>query len=152
MLVKEIMTKKVFSVEPDTHISRVAEILSTKNIHGVPVVEKNVPIGIITEGDLFTKGFNTVYLPEYINSLKKERFLKKTYCSNKEKLQVFLGLAAKDIMSTPCVTINQEASVMELFGLMREKNLVTVPVVDDKQILAGIVTLFDVIRLASVST
>jgi CBS-domain-containing membrane protein len=48
----DVMTREVVSVEPDTSVRDVAELLYTRRISGVPVVEHDRVIGIVSEGDL----------------------------------------------------------------------------------------------------
>lgn len=43
-----IITKKVIVIAPDTEVSEAAEIMSQNNIKRLPVVEKNVLIGVVT--------------------------------------------------------------------------------------------------------
>ncbi len=47
-----IMTKKVIVVTPDTEIREAAEIMAGNNIKKLPVVEKNVLIGVVTAMDV----------------------------------------------------------------------------------------------------
>jgi len=46
------MTTEVVSVEPDTPVRDIAELLYTRRISGVPVVDNGQVIGIVSEGDL----------------------------------------------------------------------------------------------------
>jgi len=48
----DVMTTEVVSVEPDTPVRDIAELLYTRRISGVPVVEDGQVIGIVSEGDL----------------------------------------------------------------------------------------------------
>lgn len=50
--VEQVMTKKLVSVTPDTNIKDVAEILSEKEFHALPVVEGDLLVGIVTTTDL----------------------------------------------------------------------------------------------------
>jgi CBS domain-containing protein len=47
-----IMTKKVIVVTPDTEIREAAEIMAENNIKKLPIVEKNVLIGVVTAMDI----------------------------------------------------------------------------------------------------
>jgi acetoin utilization protein AcuB len=50
----DIMTKKPFTVTPDTPIERAAQIMLEKRVEGLPVVDaKGALVGILTEGDVF---------------------------------------------------------------------------------------------------
>jgi acetoin utilization protein AcuB len=50
--VGEIMTRKLFTVTPDTPLVEAARLLHAHKIGGLPVVEGEVLVGIITETDL----------------------------------------------------------------------------------------------------
>ncbi len=51
--IKDVMTKKVITVDQDTPIEEAARIMADKKIGGVPVVSDGKVVGIITETDLF---------------------------------------------------------------------------------------------------
>jgi len=50
--VGEIMSEEVLSVGPETPVSEVADIMSTKRVHAVPVVEGLRIIGVVSRIDL----------------------------------------------------------------------------------------------------
>jgi CBS domain-containing protein len=151
MLIREVMTKEVISVSPDSSVEQVAQLLIGNKIHGVPVVENGKPVGMITETDFFTKGSVTIYLPQYIDFLKKGPASGKVPQGRDEKVGLLLNTKAKDIMSSPCVTISSDEDVSEFFKLVREKKMISVPVVDHAGILVGIVTLADIINLININ-
>ena len=51
--IKDVMTKKVVSVGKDTPIEEAARIMADQKIGGMPVVDRDKVVGIITETDLF---------------------------------------------------------------------------------------------------
>jgi acetoin utilization protein AcuB len=51
--VKQVMSKKVLTVKRDTPIEEAARILADNKLGGLPVVDDNKVVGIITETDLF---------------------------------------------------------------------------------------------------
>lgn len=51
-LVKEAMTSKVISVEEDTPVSEIVDIMQKRKINRVPVVRHGKLIGIITRNDI----------------------------------------------------------------------------------------------------
>jgi acetoin utilization protein AcuB len=51
--VKNVMTKKVITVSRDTPIEEAARIMADKKIGGLPVVDGDRVVGMITETDLF---------------------------------------------------------------------------------------------------
>jgi len=63
VVAKEIMTKRVVTVCPETKVSELAKLLAEKKISGAPVVdEKKCVVGIATEADILARkrGQNTV--------------------------------------------------------------------------------------------
>ena len=52
MKVREIMTRSVVSVTPDTPVSELAELLIARRISAVPVLEGGALVGIVSEADL----------------------------------------------------------------------------------------------------
>src|SRR5690606_22275665 len=51
--VAELMTRDVVTATPDTDLQAVAKIMGERKIGGIPVVEGDKVIGIITESDVF---------------------------------------------------------------------------------------------------
>lgn len=148
MKVKDIMTKDVVSVGVDNEMAEVAKILTEKRIHGVPVVEEKKVIGIITETDFFVGTEHSLYLPSFIEFVKKFKLSNDTLDFRKNELKNILKAKAADIMTNDCVTIDPEGDIEELFEIFKKRGFHTVPVVDGNKNLCGIVTLADVIALA----
>jgi CBS domain-containing protein len=146
MFIVDIMTKEVITAHEGDPITDVAVLMSKYRIHGVPVVDKdNKVLGIITETDFFTKDASSIHLPSFIDFIKDGHL----DADNKKTALIDSALhaTAKDIMSTPCFTVNDNLNINELIKLFKEQSLTCVPVVDDKNILVGIITVADVIKL-----
>jgi CBS domain-containing protein len=152
MLICDVMTKQVISVTPETSVEFVAQLLIQNRIHGIPVVENGKPIGMVTENDFFTKGVMNIYLPEYIDFLKRYTLLEKISSDEKEKIEALIKTTAGDIMSSPCITISRDADVADFFSLIKETKMISVPVVDKENNLAGIITFFDILNLINIQS
>lgn len=50
--IEQVMVKKVVSMPPTATIKEVAELLTQKNFHAIPIVDKNKLVGIVTTTDL----------------------------------------------------------------------------------------------------
>lgn len=50
--IEQVMAKKLVTVTPETSIKEVAEILSTREFHALPVCEGDLLVGIVTTTDL----------------------------------------------------------------------------------------------------
>ena len=145
MKVKDIMTVPVLAVSPDDSVGKVAGILFENKIHAVPVVAKKKIVGIITEGDFFTRNKNNIFLPSYIEFVKRFEALKLLSDRERDKISKIVNLKAKDIMSKDCVSILKTMSLKDLLGFFRETKLTTLPVINYKDQLAGIVSIVDLI-------
>ncbi len=71
-LISEIMTAAVITVSPNDTIDHCMEIMSTKKIRHLPVLQENQLIGIISIGDVVTAIINSQketinYLQSYIS-------------------------------------------------------------------------------------
>ena len=59
--IEQVMARNLVSVSPSTTIKEVAEILSKREFHALPVVDKDILVGIVTTTDLINymlKQFN----------------------------------------------------------------------------------------------
>ncbi|TSC71463.1 MAG: CBS-domain-containing membrane protein, partial [Parcubacteria group bacterium Gr01-1014_70] len=97
--VADIMTKEVVSVPPDMALGEAVRILAKNNIDGVPVVEENVLIGILTQYDLVSKG-TALHLPTMQYMLEHMPVDKKDRAEFREKLKDVLNLRVRDLMNT----------------------------------------------------
>jgi predicted transcriptional regulator len=149
MKVEDIMTKEVVSVGPETGIAEVAGILFSQRFHGVPVLENNKIVGILTETDFFTKDEANIFLPSYISFLKENKVVDNLPKDKKEKVTRLFNVKAKDIMSTNCTTVRKDMEVEDLISFYKKTKLTTLPVVDENGLLAGIVTVTDIIGLVN---
>lgn len=146
MKVKDIMTKEVITVSPDTPVKEIAELMIEKGIGGVPVVEEERIVGIVTEEDLIMKNVK-LHFPTYIQLLDAVIYLEslKKY---EEELRRAVGATAKDVMTKEVVTVSPEEELEEAATLMVEKGISRLPVVDNGK-LVGIITKRDILRSIS---
>jgi CBS domain-containing protein len=136
--VREVMTPAPQYVRTDTPLSEVARLLLSADFTGVPVVdEKRRPVGVIAQGDLIYKGG----LPMRLGLLAS---------SDQEKIdQIITGLdpkLAREIMTQPAVTIEQDKLVTEAVEVMLGKRVKRLPVVDKSGQLVGNISRVDVFR------
>jgi len=120
--VADIMTKDVATVGLDTTVSQVTEVMTSKNIGCVVVVDGASVAGIVTERDLI------------------RRVLEGGKDAAKTK--------AADIMTSPPVTVESGTSVYYASDLMRRKGFRRLPIIDSGK-LVGIVTQTDLTQAMS---
>jgi acetoin utilization protein AcuB len=51
--IRETMTDYVYTVSPDDSVARAAQLMLNHGVGGLPVLESNRVVGIVTESDLF---------------------------------------------------------------------------------------------------
>ena len=142
--VRDIMTRDIVKVRPDTSVSDIALLMSQHRISGIPVVdEQDRVLGVVTELDMVVR--NTRFkLPAFFTLLNATIYLE-TPAHIKERLHHMLGLTAREIMSEKAMTITADASIEDLAELMVGRQANPIPVVENGG-LAGIVSRSDIVR------
>ena len=126
MKVKEIMTRTPAVCTPETPLLEVAKSMVGRDCGSLPVVRNGGTgdlIGVITDRDMVVRA-----IAEGCNPL---------------------SLTASACLTSPVITIRDEASLDECTDLMESKQIRRVPVVDASGALVGIVAQADVARHAS---
>jgi len=141
---KDIMTREVITVSPDTEIAQTAKLLLTNRINGVPVInDAGELVGILCQSDLIIQQKN-IPIPSLFTLL--DGFIPLTSSKKIDKeVEKIAATKAADAMSANPVTVNSDTGIEEIAALMVEKNYHTLPVVDANK-LVGIVGKVDVLR------
>jgi CBS-domain-containing membrane protein len=142
--VKEIMTRDVITVSPETDIAHAARLLLEKSINGVPVVDETGKlVGILCQSDLVAQQ-KRFPIPTIFTLL--DGFIPLTSMKHLEReVQKITATTVADAMSANPVTVRPEASIEEVGTIMVDRNFHTLPVVD-KGKLVGIVGKEDVLK------
>ncbi|MEG1727045.1 MAG: CBS domain-containing protein [Acidaminococcaceae bacterium] len=145
MKVEEIMVKNVISVNRNSSIEEIAEVLTTHGVSGLPVLsDGGYLVGIVTEGDLLRRE-TTPRLPEFINILGAVIYYEGVERYN-EDFKKMLAQKAVDIMTEDVITVKEGTDIGEVARLMLDHNIKQVPVVDGSKML-GIVCRADIVKL-----
>ncbi len=143
-LVKDIMVKKVITIQKDASVEELSELLVKNRISGVPVIDGDGKlVGIATEGDLIIKD-SDLHFPKYFKLLDSIIYLE-SLNKFKKSLKKFLGTKVEDVMTAEIKTVKEEAPVGEAANIMIKYNINRVPVLDSKDELVGIVTRADIV-------
>jgi CBS domain-containing protein len=118
VLVREIMSKDVKVVRPDTTAQEIVATMNKFDISSIIVVQGERPVGIITARDILVRLVEQCLAPGV--------------------------LTAKHVMTSPLITISESATIEEAARLMAKKKIKTLPVMDNNK-LAGIVTFTDIV-------
>lgn len=129
MYVKDYMTVRPITIDPDVTLSRALEIMGKNHFHRLPVVRDGVLVGLITEGLVNDhSGKNSTSLSIYeLNYL-----LARTYAS--------------DIMIKDVKTVSPDAWIEEAAEIMLHNSVNVLPVVDAENRVVGIITEKDLFK------
>lgn len=143
MRVRDLMTKEVITVAPDTPITRIVSLLAGQAISGVPVLDGDRLVGVISEADLLMreKPLHTPAAIAFLGAVLLVEDQDKTY----NDLRKHVGATAQDIMTSPVVTIGPDAEVAEAAKAMLDRQINRLPVVEGDR-MVGILTRKDLVR------
>ncbi len=130
--VADLMSKKVVSAKPEISISEAEKTMIKNGFRRLPLVSDNKLVGMVTVMDIL-RFFASGEVFKHLQSGTIDQVLQTRV----------LETATKDVF-----TIEPEADVGEAAKIMREKNIGSVPVVDNEK-LVGIITERDFFKLIS---
>jgi CBS domain-containing protein len=141
---KEIMTKEVITVAPETNIVEAVQLLLEKRVNGLPVVDGQGQVkGIICQSDLIAQQ-EKFPIPPFITLL--DGFIPLASYKNLEKeVKKIAAVSVEEAMARNPVTVGLDAGLEEIATLMVSKNIHTLPVVDQGR-LVGIIGKEDILR------
>jgi CBS domain-containing protein len=141
---KEIMTKDVITVKPDTTVQELAGILTSNNISGTPVVDDDGHIvGIVTEHDLIKKE-KRLHIPTVVQIFDSFIYLESSK-KFEEDLKKMVAGTVGGIMTEEVITVGEDATLSEIATVMSEKDVHLLPVMSGDK-LVGVVGKKDIVR------
>jgi len=142
---KDIMTRDVITVNADMSVRDLAQLLADHKISGAPVVDdRDKLIGIVTENDLIDQA-KKVHIPTVMALFDSFVFLENPERLEKD-LKKMSASTVGDISTTAVVTVREDTPVDELATTMSEKNVHTLPVLDQEGTMVGVIGKSDIIR------
>ena len=119
MIIRDIMIKNIKTVKPDDTVHAAVKKMNKFDIGSVIVVSSGRPIGIITETNIMRRIVEPRMDPATV--------------------------WAKDIMSSPLITIGENAAVEEAAKIMVEKKINRIPVMNGRK-LVGLISSTDIVK------
>lgn len=116
MKVKEIMTKDVAYIKPDTTVTEAAKLMQQYNVGSIPVCDRTGVVGMVTDRDIVVRNVITGIDPQ--------------------------STPVSNIMTTKVATVTSDTDVNQLGDIMSKNQIRRIPVVDNNT-LVGIVALGD---------
>jgi len=141
---RDIMQAEVVTIGPDATVRELADLLATRKISGVPVVDgEGTVVGVVTEGDIVLQDAG-LHFPHYIQFLDSTIYLE-SVSKFEERFRRTFGTKVADIMSAEVVTVAPDASVYDVATMMADRDVNRVPVLEEGR-LVGIITRADVVK------
>lgn len=146
--IADVMTREVFTVQPETSIERIIQIFTDKNFAGIPVTDKTgTLLGIITQYDLVTKG-SGIHIPTLVKTLEGVNMMQPEKMVLEETLAPIKKLSVRDIMNTDPLYIRGSAPIEDAVLNFAEHHKVNpIIVVDEAKKVIGVLSRHDLIKI-----
>lgn len=119
IIVRDVMSKNIKTVKTDDTVHQAVQKMNKFDIGSVIVTASGRPVGIITEANILRRIVEPRMDPTTV--------------------------WAKDIMSSPLITIDQNAALEEASRIMAAKKIKRLPVVEGDK-LVGLLSTTDIVR------
>ncbi|RJS74515.1 CBS domain-containing protein [Methanophagales archaeon] len=116
--VGDVMTPKVVTEDEETPVTIISADMEVSGIGSVVITKEGKPVGIITDRDIAIKVIMKNRRPKEVK--------------------------AKEIMSSPLITIGPYASIEKACALLAERSIRRLPVIDDDK-LVGIISVRNIL-------
>jgi len=121
MKVGQYMSRPVLAVGPETEFHRAFDLMHSRRIHHLPVVEGDRVVGIVAERDLLLAAAN-------FGSAK---------------------VPVGDIMRGSAVCVSENAELKQAARLLVVNHIGSLPVLSARKVLVGIITETDIFKIAA---
>ncbi len=121
MRVNQYMSRGVLTVSPDTDFRQALDLMRSRKVHHLPVLDAGRVVGVVAERDVLLAA------------------------ANFGAAQVPVG----EIMSSPPVCVADRALLKDAARLLVEKHVGSLPVLDSNDALVGIITETDIFKIAA---
>lgn len=135
MHVEELMTSKVFTVDPNDLIDRVFFLIHYEKVRHIPVIEKGKVIGMVSDRDLY----------KALGPKSNSRGIIES--ANDTQLHV-VSKKVRNIMRRGIITVKPDQYASEAASLMAEHKIGALPVINNGK-LVGILSATDILRVFS---
>ena len=140
--VREVMSRDVVSVRPDTPLASAVRQLVESPYRALPVSDaQGRVVGIVTNSDLVERGDLGLRI-ELLRTLSPRELAAELLASER-------GKVVADVMTSPAVTIEADATVADAAHLMVSRRLKRVPVVDENGRMLGVISRVDLLRTSA---
>ena len=119
---RDVMVREVVKGNRDLTVLEAAKLMRQHRVDSIIVIDRGVPVGIITEGDIISKVVSRDTKPSTVE--------------------------LQEIMTTPLVTASPNDSVSEIARKMSRGRISKIPVVDEGM-LVGVIADLDILSVSA---
>ncbi len=142
--VKDIMTRELITISPETEIVHATKLLLENRINGVPVTDETGKlVGILCQSDLIAQQ-KKLPIPSFFTFLNGLIPMTSMKQIEKQVQKITATTVAQAMMKNP-VTVQPDTDIEEVAALMVDNNFHTIPVMDEGK-LVGLVGKEDILR------
>lgn len=136
--VRDAMTPSPKTVSTASPLREAVQILLSSVFSGLPVVDKkNRPVGVLTQGDLISRG-GLPLRPGMLAESDGDRI--------ESALSSIADKSAGDSMTKPVITVGEDKQLSEAVDIMLSKGVKRLPVVNKEGKLCGMISRLDIFR------
>jgi len=120
VFVREVMNSPVITADPNESIQQISQKMTASRAGSVVIIERDKPIGIVTDGDIVTKVVSKDSKPSSVRAI--------------------------EVMSKPLYTIDSEKEIIEAARAMRKYGIKRLGV-SYKDGIVGIISISDILAI-----
>jgi CBS domain-containing protein len=120
---KEVMKRNPTMISIEATVAKAAKVMCQEEVGSCIVIQRNLPIGIVTEEDINCKVVAKDLKPSHVH--------------------------VNEIMSTPLITVSADKTVGDAAHMMVKHKVRRLPVVDEDRKVIGIVTVRDLLTVSN---
>ena len=135
---RQVMTSPVAHVMTETPLQEIAKLLLREGISAAPVLDDGGHlVGMVSEGDLVRRApaKNGTRRSWWLDLFERDA----AHATEFLNYLTIHGLRAKDVMSSEVISVNEQATIAQIAGLLEAHRIKRVPVMRDGK-LVGIVS------------
>ena len=136
MLVRDIMSRSIRTVSPDTPLLEVSSLMCLYRLSGLPVVKEGKLMGFVAETDVLSRLFPS--LGDLMEGMATV-----DYGAMEAQYKEVMNLKTSDIMASRVISVRPDMHALQAAAIMARHNFRRIPVASGDQ-LEGMLSLGDV--------
>lgn len=136
MLVKDVMSRTVRTVDPETSMLEVSSLMCLYRFSGLPVVEDGKLVGFVAEKDVLDRLFPSI--EEYMEGIAAMKL-----DDMQGQYKDLVKLKAADLMARNVITVSPDMHALRAAALMVRHRFRRIPVAEGDK-LVGMLSLGDI--------